>query len=310
MMEIKITAGYILDLIFGDPAGFPHPVILMGKLIHFLEGHLRKIRDERFAGVLLLVLVALPAYYATYLLASLSPIIEVFIIYTVFAAKSLGEEAMKIYRHLERNDFPGARRQVGYLVSRDTGSLDEEGVIRAAVETVSENTVDGIISPMFYLFIGGAPLAMAFKAVSTLDSMVGYKNERYLNFGWASARTDDVMNFLPARIAAFIMIPAASLVMGLDTRNLLKTVKRDRHNHASPNSGHPEAAFAGALQCRLGGPASYFGTVTHKPYIGDPVRELGKETVRGAVRLMYGASAVSLITGVILSIGAGRVAGL
>ncbi len=309
MTAFNITAGFLLDLIFGDPAGFPHPVKFIGKLITILESVLRKMPWEKAAGLLLLVIVASSSYAAAYLAASISPAMEIFIIYTIFAVKSLGDETLKVHGRLAAGDLAGARREISMLVSRDTGEMEGREIARAAVETISENTVDGILSPMFYLFIGGAPLAMLFKAVSTLDSMVGYKNETYINFGMASARADDLMNFIPARIGSFIIIPAAAFFRGMEFRRTLKIMARDRLKHASPNSGHPEAAFAGALGCRLGGPSKYFGMRVDKPYIGDPVIELDKDTIIESLKLMYATSLAGLVAGIIITFTADWIAG-
>ena len=301
MTEIYIASGFLLDLAFGDPAWFPHPVRFIGRLITLLEKALERMAHRRMAGVILLLFTVVPVFLLSRYLASLSPIVEIFLIYTIFATRSLAGEAGKIVSLLGGKDLEGAKKAMSFLVSRDTASMDEGAVARAAVETVSENSVDGVISPMFYLFIGGVPLAMAFKAVSTLDSMVGYKNEKYRDLGWASARMDDMMNFIPARLAAFVLIPPAAWILGFPARRLFRVVQRDRMKHPSPNSGHPEAAFAGALGVRLGGPARYFGKVSEKPFIGDDLSPLDRGKIREAVRLLYGASAVSLITGILLS---------
>jgi adenosylcobinamide-phosphate synthase len=294
---VKITAGFILDLILGDPHTFPHPVRLIGRLISFLEKILLRKIFQQVSGVILTASVILTVYFTVMYISVLSWALEVFIIYTVFAVRSLSSEAMKIYSYLEAGDNGSARVCVSYLVSRDTENMDRNGIIRAAVETVTENIVDGVTAPMFYLFAGGAPLGMAYKAANTLDSMVGYKNEKYLNFGWASARFDDILNFIPARITGFILIPIAALFTGGSAAGAYRILLRDRYNHSSPNSGHPESASAGALGIRLGGPARYFGIVHDNPYIGDKVRDLEPADIKKAVRLLYATSCTGLVLG-------------
>lgn len=300
LAAVKITAGFILDLIIGDPHSFPHPVRLIGRLISFLEKILLKNVYERAAGVILTAAVVLTAYFSVMYISALSWALEVFIIYTVFALRSLSSEAIKIYDYLVTGDNDSARVCVSYLVSRDTENMDRTGIIRAAVETVTENIVDGVTAPMFYLFAGGAPLGMAYKAANTLDSMVGYKNEKYLSFGWASARFDDILNFIPARITGFLLIPIASLFTGGSVTGSYRILLRDRYNHSSPNSGHSESASAGALGIRLGGPASYFGVVQDKPYIGDKVKDLEPEDIKKAVRLLHATSCAGLVLGWII----------
>ncbi len=294
---VSICSGFFLDLVLGDPYSFPHPVRFIGKYIEFLESKLRKACNEKFAGICLTFIVVFTSYFVALYLSSISLILEIILIYTVFSTRTLADEARRIYELLERGDIPSARRQVGLLVSRDTDKMQEKDIVRATVETVSENIVDGIISPMFYLFIGGASLGMGYKAASTLDSMVGYKNEKYINFGWASARLDDLLNFIPARITSFLLIPFAAFLCGMDARNSFRVMLRDRHKHSSPNSAHSEAAVAGALGCRLGGPVSYFGKTTDKPYIGDALKETGKEDIQKSIRIMYATAAAGLVFG-------------
>lgn len=294
---VKITAGFILDLLLGDPQRFPHPVRLIGSMIIFLEKHLRRRYFQRFAGVILVAGVLFTVYPLTGFISELSWALEVFIIYTVFAVRSLSSEAMKIYVSLVSGDIDKARKQVSFLVSRDTDGMERGEIIRAAVETVTENMVDGVISPMFYLFVGGAPLGMAYKAANTIDSMIGYKNEKYILFGWCGARLDDLLNFIPARITGFILIPAAALFTGGSLRGAYRILMLHRYNHSSPNSGHPEAAAAGALGIRLGGPVSYFGVLHEKPYIGESCRELEPEDIKKAVILLHAVSVAGLILG-------------
>ena len=301
MNAINITAGFALDIILGDPYWFPHPVKYIGKLIEFLEGLFSNINNKKAAGLLLVLIIPPLTFGITYFIASLSVIIEIILIYTVFATRSLAFEAKKVYTLLDKNNIEEAKKQLANLVSRDTKSLKEKDIIKATIETVSENIVDGIISPMFYLFIGGVPLAMAYKAVNTLDSMVGYKNEKYIDFGMASAKLDDIMNFIPSRITAFILIPAAAVLNRKNYKNTFRILLRDRFNHASPNSAQTEAAIAGALGCELGGPAKYHGKTVNRPTIGDNTREIVKSDILECIKLMYAASIIGLCLGMFIS---------
>lgn len=295
-----IALALLLDLALGDPRWLPHPVVLMGRLITRMENALRgAVRSERVAGVLLLCLTVGISMAATWLLlraaAYLHPmagfLAAVFISSTCLAARSLHGESALVANALARGDIGTARRNLAFIVGRDTDQLDEAGIWRALVETVAENTSDGIIAPLFWMTLGGPIGGMAFKAVSTLDSMVGYRNERYLRLGWASARMDDLMNFIPARLTSLLMIVCAPLA-GLSLRGAVGITLRDRLNHPSPNSGHPEATAAGALGVRLGGAASYGGHPCWKEYIGDPLAPLDARAYRGMVRLMYAATLI------------------
>lgn len=292
-----LCAAVLVDLLLGDPRWLPHPVVMIGKLITFLETGLRAIfSNERAGGVLLLTITVSATYgiayaaekavsginvYAGYLLS-------VLLAWTTIAGRSLHRESGLVAAALIRGDLTGARRALAMIVGRDTEHLEERDIWRGAVETVAENSSDGVIAPLFYLALGGAPLALAYKAVNTLDSMVGYRNERYLYFGWASARFDDLCNFIPARITGLLMVTVAPL-SGLSLAEAWRIMRRDGRNHSSPNSGVPEAAAAGALGVQLGGVNRYFGREVVKPTIGDDVQELGQHAWRGAVRLMYGA---------------------
>jgi adenosylcobinamide-phosphate synthase len=297
---VKIIVGFILDLCLGDPQGAPHPVRLIGALIGSLEKMLRRRILQRLVGVFLLCIVIVAVYGSVRYLAMLSWALEIFFIYTVLATRSLAVEALKIYKLLAADDLDEARRQVSFLVSRDTDTMNRAEIIRATVETVTENIVDGVIAPLCYLFAGGAPLAMTYKAVNTLDSMVGYKNEKYLRFGWASARFDDVLNFIPARLTGFFLIPVAAFFVGGRVCGAYRVLLRDRRNHSSPNSGHPEAAAAGALGVRLGGVTSYFGVLHNKPYIGDSQHEFEIQDIVKAVRLLYATAGVGLCAGIVI----------
>jgi len=302
ILPVKITIGFILDLILGDPQRFPHPVRLIGGLISGFENILRRGFCERAAGVLLVVIVIPSVYFSVMSISALSWALEIFIIYTIFALKSLSSEALKVYDALRDDDLELARLRISFLVSRDTASMEREDIIRAAVETVTENIVDGVTTPMFYLFIGGAPAGMGYKAANTIDSMIGYKNEKYLKFGWSGARLDDLLNFIPARITGFVLIPLAALFTGGSAAGAYRILRRDRLNHSSPNSGHPESASAGALGIQLGGPVSYFGVLHSKPYIGDKERELEPEDIKLAVRLLYATSVAGMGLGWIISL--------
>lgn len=302
-----VWAGFMLDLLLGDPHFLPHPVRAIGWWIKTCEGFLRKCMKSPFAekmgGVVLVVLVVGGAYATMDIIIRLSIryggawagiAVQIWFIYQLFATKCLGNEGMKIHGLLSAGNLEGARRAVSFLVSRDVDHMTAEDVTKAAVETVSENIIDGITSPMLYLFIGGVPLAYAFKAINTLDSMVGYKNDRYLHFGWASARLDDVVNWIPARLTGVVLSLAAGL-MGYDVTNALRIMWRDRGQHSSPNSPWSEAPTAGALGIRLGGRTSYFGVMYDKPTMGDPVEEPEAKHIVGSVRIMYGTALVSMV---------------
>lgn len=291
--------GFILDMIFGDPQGFPHPVRLMGGLISELEKRLldmenrnpdRELKNGKLlaAAVLLSVsavssAVFIAAYFAHPIFGACA---EAFMTYQILAAKGLKSESMKVFDRLERDDLSGARKAVSMIVGRDTDNLDAEGVTKAAVETVAENTSDGVVAPMLYCAVGGPVLGLMYKAVNTMDSMIGYKNDKYLYFGRAAAKLDDAANFLPARISAVFMLFSA-FIGGFDFKNALRIYKRDRLKHSSPNSAHTEAVCAGALGVRLAGDAVYFGKTVKKPFIGEALRKIEPEDIRRANRLMY-----------------------
>lgn len=302
---LKIWIAYLLDLILGDPYWFPHPVRFIGKLISILESLLYRFKYKKFFGGVMAILVIGITGIISYYIAKSSEILEIFFLYTTLATKSLGAEGLKIYGVLKSGDMERAKKEISYLVSRDTNSMDEVQVVRSTVETISENSVDGVIAPMFYAFIGALivvdgvslalPLAMGYKAINTLDSMVGYKNEKYIDFGMVSARIDDLFNMIPARLAGIFIIPIASLLIGTGIEKPILVFFRDRLNHGSPNSGHPEAAFAGALGVQFGGRTSYFGKVFEKPKIGDKLKEFDVADIKKAVKLMYMSSFVGLI---------------
>ena len=299
IMIIKIWIAYVLDLIFGDPRNIIHPVQIIGKIIELLEKFLLKKRYKVFVGGILTVVTVGITYILCFLISTniekpLVAILEIYLMYTVFSVNSLAREGRRVYNILKKGDIEVARKELSYLVSRDTGMMDEKMVIRSTMETISENTVDGIIAPMFYMFLGGLPLAMAYKAVNTLDSMVGYRNEKYIEFGKFSARTDDAANFIPARITGLLIV-IASLILRYDYRAAWKIFLRDRKNHSSPNSGHSEAGVAGALGVQFGGVVSYFGKEVRKPAIGDKKKEFELEDIKKNIRIMYTTSLVGII---------------
>jgi adenosylcobinamide-phosphate synthase len=292
---LVITLALSLDLIMGDPRWLPHPVTLIGRLINVLDNFMRRPRlDQRTAGVLLMLITVGSAAGSTWLalkaLSYLQPLAgiigAIFISSTCLATRSLHIESARVAKALAAGDLPAARQYLSWIVGRDTDKLEEPDIWRALVETVAENTSDGIIAPLFWLTAAGPVGAMAYKAVSTLDSMIGYRNERYLLLGWGSARMDDLLNFIPARLTALLMIIAAALA-GHSAAGAMQITLRDRLKHTSPNSGHPEAAAAGALGIRLGGAASYSGIPSWKEHIGDPCMPLDERAYRGTIKLMY-----------------------
>ena len=303
---LALALGFCLDLLLGDPHWMPHPVRWMGRLISGLEPPLRRLFPEsdrgRLAGgtALTVLVVGLSGGLAWLLLrvcGLLSPWLalgaETVMCYQLLAAKSLRTESMKVYRALKEGTLEEGRRAVAMIVGRDTDRLDQAGVARAAVETVAENASDGVIAPLLFLALGGGPLGMAYKAVNTLDSMVGYRNDRYLYFGRPSARLDDAVNFLPARLAGVLMCLGAALA-GFSGREAFRIFRRDRHNHKSPNSAQTEAACAGALGIQLGGVNYYFGALVEKPSIGDDTRPVEPEDIPRANRIMYAAAGLAL----------------
>lgn len=309
-MKELITA-YILDLIVGDPHWLPHPVRIIGKVIEYLAGVLRKNnqnqRAEKIKGIFLTVITVGLSYYIIYFLIYIAGIISPglkfafssFFIFTALSTKNLGEEAFSVYRALKENNLELARERVSRIVGRDTRDLDENEIVRATVETVAENTVDGIISPLFYAVLGGAPMAMAYKAVNTLDSVVGYKNEKYLYFGWFSAKLDDLANYLPARISV-LLIPVASLMLRQRGLAALRAIFRDGKKSPSPNAGIPEAGFAGALGIQLGGVNFYQGVEEYRPILGEKLKEISSKDILKAIRLSYTVSILMFLVGLAL----------
>jgi adenosylcobinamide-phosphate synthase len=295
--SIYILIAYIIDRIIGDPRSLPHPVIFIGKSISLLEKVIRtfvvKEKYLKLAGLLFPLIIAGGAYFMVALLLFgfnqinhwLASIAEIWIISTTIATKGLGDAGMDVYRQLKKDDFISARKCLGMIVGRDTDNLEVSEISRGAVETVAENIVDAIISPLCFALIGGAPLAMMYRAVNTLDSMIGYKNEKYQNLGWASARLDDCLNYLPARLTAFLML-AACWIKRQDVHSARKIIKRDARLHPSPNSGYPEAAIAGALHIQLGGTNYYFGVPSHRAKMGEPLRQIEADDILRTISIM------------------------
>ncbi|HIJ89790.1 MAG: adenosylcobinamide-phosphate synthase CbiB [Desulfobulbaceae bacterium] len=306
-LEYQILIAILLDQLFGDPRWLPHPVRIIGTACHWCERLTRTVLPPCAAGIssVLLVLSLTGATTwgiiegATQLHPWLGTAISILILYTTIAARDLVRHSTEVYTALQEGDLPEARKRVSMIVGRDTATLDEAGVARAAVESVAESMVDGVTAPLFFALLGGPVAAMLYKAINTMDSMFGYKNERYLHFGWAPARLDDLANFIPARITS-LMIPAAAFLLRLDPKRSLLTLLRDRFAHASPNSGHTEAAVAGALGVQLGGPNSYFGTVMTKPTLGDATRPLEPRDILRANRLMLLSSTLTLLISIAL----------
>lgn len=312
---IVLFAAFILDMLLGDPQLPIHPVRGIGALIYVTEKCLRKIfridpapdaqrRKKRGAGAVLavtVIAVSVMVPSAVFMILerishSLHMAAEVWFCYRLLAMKSLKTESMKVYRALVEGDAEGARRAVSMIVGRDTQNLSEEGIAKAAVETVAENTSDGVVAPLVFMLLFGAVGGFFYKAVNTMDSMVGYQNDTYRYFGTAAARLDDLVNFIPARISACAMI-AAAFLLRLDYRNAVRIFKRDRYCHKSPNSAQTEAVCAGALGLKLAGDAYYFGQLVHKPAIGDALRTIEAEDIRRANRLSYGTGILVFLAG-------------
>lgn len=306
--SIPLILAFLLDLIIGDPYSMPHPIRMIGNLISTLEKKIRiKFSGNLRKGGLVLSLIVVTVstviplllliiFYKINLL--LGAVIEGMMCFFLIAAKCLCQESMKVCHADEKGDIEAARKAVSMIVGRDTECLDKSGIIKAAVETVAENTSDGVTAPIMYIGIGGAPLGFFYKAVNTMDSMIGYKNEKYADIGRFAAKLDDVMNYFPSRMTALIMI-FISPILGLNSRNAFRIWRRDRRKHASPNSAQTESACAGALEIRLAGDACYFGELHKKEFIGDESRRIECDDIRRANRLMYAASLVTLLIAII-----------
>ena len=307
---LALLTGSILDWIFGDPYHFPHMIRLMGNMISGLEKRLRKLFPEkpRFAGICLTLIMCLfwiimPGllFHITgrYLGLTARFILESFFCYQLLAAKSLCVESMKVCKELKKGDTEGARKAVSMIVGRDTSVLDTAGITRAAVETVAENTSDGVIAPFLFMAIFGPVGGTFYKAVNTMDSMIGYTNDKYILFGRTAAKLDDVLNYIPARLCAAFML-CATWLCGLDVGNAWRIYRRDRRKHASPNSAHTEAVMAGALRVRLAGDAYYFGVLCKKPYIGDALRPIETEDILRAHKILYATAYLLLLLALLL----------
>ena len=313
---VDLIIAVIIDFILGDPYWFPHPVIYIGKLISFLEKHTRKLykspKELKVGGGIIVIIVcllcfALP-FFTLYIFRN-NPLafhlINIFTLWTTIAATSLRKAGMKVYYALKSNNIEESRKYLSYIVGRDTRSLSVKEIIRADVETISENTSDGILAPLFYAMLGGAPLAMLYKGVNTMDSMLGYMNDKYINIGYFPAKTDDLFNLIPARITGLLICLLAPITRG-NIYSSLKIMIRDRKNHKSPNCGYPEAATAGALNIQLGGTNIYFGEKIYKPTIGDNNVELSEKHIVDSVKLMYGAEILFLVMYLVLKVFIGR----
>jgi len=296
-----IWSAFLLDLLLGDPRWLPHPIRGIGLAITRLESRIRSYAHEARAlmlgGCLLTLCIVAGTFLASWLVLSLfywmdrwlGVFVAVYLAYTAIAVRDLYKQSWAVIKALRSDDLEGARFLLSRVVGRDTEELEPEEIIRAVIETVAENFSDGVAAPLFYMALAGVPGAMAYKAASTLDSMVGYRNERYAHLGWCSARLDDVLNFIPARLSALLIV-AAAFLLRLDARNAWRIFLRDGGNHKSPNSGRPEAAMAGALGVQLGGPSRYEGIIVEKPRIGDPLEEFSIPRVLEAEQVMFIAS--------------------
>ena len=307
MIWTAVLCGFLIDCLLGDPEKMLHPVVVMGKAISRLEKWLRRHlpqtpKGERIGGIILAVTLPLGTLLISgglcWLFWWIHPLLglalQAFWCWQALAMRCLAKESRNVYRYLKNEGLPAARKAVARIVGRDTAELSEQGVTKAAVETVAENFSDGVLAPMIYMLIGGAPLALTYKAINTMDSMVGYKNEKYLYFGRAAAKLDDAANYLPSRLSALLLI-AASFFCRENGKNAWKIWRRDRRNHASPNSAQTEAVMAGALSVQLAGPAWYFGEYYDKPTIGDPLRPVEPGDILRADRMLYWGGFLSLI---------------
>lgn len=307
---IDIILAVILDWLVGDPYWFPHPVIYIGKLIKTLENFFRSKtktpKGLKAAGGVIVVIVGAASFVIPFLILKLSSRISIFhhilnilILWTTIAAKCLHVEGKKVYYSLERKDIEDARLKLSYIVGRDTKSLSEKEIIRADVETIAENCSDGVIAPLLFAMVGGAPLAMLYKGINTMDSMLGYMNEKYRFIGFFPAKTDDIFNYIPARITGLLIALSAPLIKG-NILNSIKIMWRDRKNHKSPNCAYPEAAAAGAMQVQLGGTNVYFGELVEKPTIGDMKKPLEIRHINYCIELMYSAEIILLIIYIVI----------
>jgi adenosylcobinamide-phosphate synthase len=310
MESLNIALAYFLDIVLGDPRWLPHPVKIMGRSITFLEKRLRSGQQAKILRIrgtaLTLIVVGASAFSAYLVLAfmrKINPVAGsatwVFLAYTCLATKDLLVHARAISREIKVGNIFAAQKKLSRIVGRDTELLSESEIIKATVESIAENTNDGIIAPLFYLILGGPVLGIVYKAANTLDSMVGHKDEKYMHFGWFSARLDDIANFIPARISG-LLIAISSFISGKDSKNSLKVMRKDGNKHPSPNAGFPEAAMAGALGIKLGGPSTYEGRLCIKPYIGEDKGSLQLSLIEDALTIAFISSILMLSIGVLL----------
>ncbi|MPQ33356.1 cobalamin biosynthesis protein [Clostridium estertheticum] len=299
MNIMDLIAAILLDLLIGDPYWFKHPVIYIGKLIRVLDKLGRKLckthKQIKIFGGVIVVIVAFSSFLVPFIILRISKelfwvynILNIILLWTTIATRCLHTEGIKVYDALVKDDIDDARIKLSYIVGRDTKDLCVDEIIRADVETIAENTADGVIAPILYAILGGAPLAMMYKGINTMDSMLGYMNEKYKYIGFFPAKTDDVFNYVPARLTGFLICLAAPIVRG----NILDSIKvmiRDRKNHKSPNCAYPEGAVAGAMRVQLGGTNVYFGEKMYKPTIGNRIKDLGREHIVDTIKLMYGS---------------------
>ena len=307
---IEIILGFLLDLIVGDPQNPIHPIRIIGSLCKTVEKFFRSIlkRYLKVAGLLTWILVVFIVFIFNYLLLkvtyrinpSVTMILGSVMIYFCISTKALKIEGLKVVKYVIKDDIEGARKQLSYIVGRDTKNLDKESILKAVVETVAENMSDGVIAPLFYAGIGGAPLAFLYKAVNTMDSMFGYKNDKYIEFGYFPAKLDDVFNYIPARLSGYFIV-VVSFILGLDYKNSFKIYKRDKNNHSSPNSAHPEAAVAGALNVQLGGPNYYFGKLVEIQTIGDDREKIDINKVNNTNNILYCSAVLGCIMALIIN---------
>ena len=307
---IKIVIGYILDLIIGDPQNPYHPIRGIGKIAQTFENLFRKIfkKHLKLAGAITWLAVAGVVFFINFLLIKLlekvnpylAMVYECIAIYFCLSTKALKVEGLKVINYVKKDDIKMARKQLSYIVGRDTENLDKEAIMKAVIETVAENMSDGVIAPLFFVGLGGAPLMFLYKAVNTMDSMFGYKNDKYKDFGYFPAKLDDVFNYIPARLSAYLIIISAFLLR-LDYKNAFKIYNRDKSNHTSPNSAHPESAAAGALGVKLGGANYYFGKLVKKPEIGDEINKITLKSVDDVNKILYLSSFLGMVVACIIS---------
>lgn len=313
---LALTIGMVLDLIIGDPYNPFHPVRIIGGFGLKVEKFFRKIlkNNLKIAGLLTWLIILIATFSVTRIIVVscynvnniLGTLVEGILLYFCISSKGLRVEGMKVLDSLMSGDLNKARKQLSYIVGRDTENLEEAGVTRAVIETVAENMSDGVIAPIFFAVIGGAPFAMAYKAINTCDSMFGYKNDKYIDFGFVSAKIDDVANYIPARLTAYLII-IASMITGFDYKGSYMIYKRDRYNHTSPNSAHPEAAVAGALGIQLGGDNYYFGKLVEKPTIGDTKKTIDKSDLHKTNQLLMTVTFLAYFISIFIMYVGGKV---